>query len=125
MLSEDGQGYASSTYIDSEMLQTIRGLPKDARFYSNLPWPIVIYTDRLCELLPTKIDVASFGENREYHDQMEEFAETMRENDVYLAYFTEGDAWFAFPSIKDTQSFVPLRAVEETEDGTIYAAECR
>ena len=37
------------------MLETIRGLPKDARFYSNLPWPIGIYTDRLCALLPIKI----------------------------------------------------------------------
>lgn len=53
---------------------------------------------------------------------MEEFASTMREDDVYLAYFKEGDAWFAFPSMKDMQSFVPLRAVAETEDGTIYAA---
>ena len=56
---------------------------------------------------------------------MEEFARTMHEHDVYLAYFKEGDAWLAFPSIKDMQSFVPLRVVAETEDGTIYAAAGR
>jgi hypothetical protein len=122
---EDGQGYANSTYTDSEMLQTIRGLPKDARFYSNLPWPIGIYTDRLWSQLPVRISNATFGENKEYPAQMEEFARTMHEHDVYLAYFKEGDAWLAFPSIKDMQSFVPLRVVAETEDGTIYAAAGR
>jgi hypothetical protein len=122
---EDGQGYASSIYTDSEMLQTIRGLPKNARFYSNLPWPIDIYTDRLCVLLPVRIDDATLGENKEYRAQMEDFAETMREDDVYLAYFDAGDPWFAFPSIEDMQSFLPLHAVAETEDGTIYAAERR
>ena len=122
---EDGQGYASSTYTDSEMLRTIRGLPKDARFYSNLPWPIGIYTDRLWSNLPIRIDGATLGENRKYRAQMEEFARTMRGHDVYLAYFKEGDAWFAFPSIRDMQSFVPLHAVAETEDGTIYAAAGR
>lgn len=122
---EHGLGYASSTYTHSKMLEAIRGLPKDARFYSNLPWPIGIYTDRLCALLPIKIVETTFRENTEYRDQMEDFAETMRENDVYLAYFKEGDTWFAFPSIKDMQSFVPLRAVAETEDGTIYPAAGR
>jgi len=122
---EHGQGYASSTYTHSKMLATIRGLPKDARFYSNLPWPIGIYTDRLCDLLPIKIVETTFRENTEYRDQMEDFAETMRENDVYFAYFKEGDPWFAFPSIKDMQSFVPLRAVAETEDGIIFAAAGR
>ena len=119
---EDGQGYASSIYTDSEMLQTVRGLPKDGRFYSNLPWPIGIYTDRLWSQLPSRIDNTTLGENTEYPAQMEEFARTMREHDVYLAYFREGDSWLAFPSIEEMQSFVPLRAVAETEEGIIYAA---
>jgi hypothetical protein len=122
---EGGQGYASSTYADSPMLTSIRGLPKDARFYSNLPWLIGIYTDRTWALIPTKIDTATLGEEREYREQMEYFAENMGEDHVYLAYFKKADAWFEFPSIKDIQSFVPLRAVAETEDGTIYAAAGR
>jgi hypothetical protein len=107
------------------MLQTISGLPKDARFYSNLPWPIGIYTDRLWSLLPTRIDTTTFGENRKYRAQMEEFARTMRESDVYLAYFKQGDDWYAFPPMKDMRSIIPLRAVAETEEGTIYAAAGR
>jgi len=122
---EDGQGYASSTYTDSEMLQTIGGLPEDSRFYSNLPWPIGIYTDRLWSLLPSRIDITTLGENRKYRAQMEEFARTMRERDVYLAYFNQGDDWFTFPPMKDIQIIVPLRAVAETEEGTIYAAAVR
>ena len=119
---EDGQGFASSTYTNSEMLQTIKGLPKDARFYSNNPWPIGIYTDRLWDQLPSKIDTSTLKEDQEYRALMEDFARTMRERDVYLAYFREGDDWFEFPSIEDMQSFVPLRAVAETQDGTIYVA---
>jgi hypothetical protein len=122
---EDGQGYASSTYTDSEMLQTICGLPKDARFYSNLPWPIGIYTDNVWSLLPTRIDIATLGENSRYRAQMEDFARTMRERDVYLAYFKQGDDWFVFPTMKDMQAIIPLRAVMETEEGTIYAAARR
>jgi hypothetical protein len=120
---EHGQGYASFTYTHSKMLETIRGLPKDARLYTNLPWPIRIYTDNPCELLPTKIDETTMKENKEYRDEMEDFADTLREDNVYLAYFKEGDNWFAFPAVKDVQSFVLLRAVAETEDGTIYAAD--
>jgi hypothetical protein len=119
---EQGQGYASSSYTHSKMLETIRDLGKDARFYSNLPWPIEIYTDRRCELLPLKTGGTPPGESTEYRDEMEEFAETMHEKNVYLAYFNARDDWFAFPSIKDLQSFIPLRAVAETQDGTIYAA---
>lgn len=119
---EDGQGFASSTYADSAMLRAIRGLPGDARFYSNLPWPIGIYTDRLWELLPTGIDDTTAADNTEYRSQMTEFAQTLHEHDVYLAYFKDGDDWFAFPSLEDMQAFVPLRAVAETPEGTIYAA---
>lgn len=122
---EGGQGYASSTYADSPMLQTIRGLPKDARFYSNLPWPIGIYTDRTWSLIPTKVETATLGDDREYREQMEYFAENMGEDHVYLAYFKNGDDWFVFPSMKDIQAFVPLRTVAETQDGTIYAAAGR
>jgi len=119
---QQGQGYASSTYAQSKMLAAIRGLPKDARFYSNLPWPIGIYTDRVYDMLPIKIDDATLKENESYWSDMADFAETMREDGVYLAYFKGGDDWFAFPSVKDVESFVPLRVVMETEDGTIYEA---
>jgi len=33
---EHGQGYASFTYTHSKMLETIRGLPKDARLYTEV-----------------------------------------------------------------------------------------
>ena len=118
----NGQGFANSTFANSEMLQTIRGLPKDARYYSNLPWPIAIYTDRLWKVLPPKIDDDTAGQSTEYREQMEDFAKTMREHHVYLAYFKEGDDWFEFPSLNDLQAIVPMRAVAETKDGTIYAA---
>jgi hypothetical protein len=118
---EQGQGYASFTCTHSKMIEIIRGLRKDARFYSNLPWPIEIYTDRRCELLPLKSDETTSGESPEYHDEMDDFAETMREKGVYLAYFKARDNWFAFPSIQEMQSVVPLRPVAETEDGTLYA----
>jgi hypothetical protein len=121
----DGIGYANSTYTHSKMLEAIRGLPKDGRFYSNLPWPIGIYTDRLWEQLPTLIDTSTSAEDGEYREEMEDFAEAMREPDVYLAYFKEGNDSCVFPSIRDLRSIVPLRAVAETEDGTIYAAAGR
>jgi hypothetical protein len=121
-IREDGQGYASSTYTNSEMLQTIRGLPEDARLYSNNPWPIGIYTDRLWEQLPAKVDTSTLRNDKQYGDLMEDFARTMRAPDVYLAYFKEGDDWFVFPSIEEVQSYVPLRDVAQTQDGTIYVA---
>jgi hypothetical protein len=117
-----GQGYANSAYTHSKMLEIIRGLRKDARFYSNLPWPIEIYADRRCELLPLKADDTTSSVSSEYRDEMEDFAETMREKDVYLAYFKARDDWFAFPSIQEMQSVVPLHLVAEAEDGTLYAA---
>jgi len=73
-------------------------------------------------MLPIKIDDATLKENESYWSDMADFAETMREDGVYLAYFKGGDDWFAFPSVKDVESFVPLRVVMETEDGTIYEA---
>jgi hypothetical protein len=121
----DGQDYASSAYINSAMLQTIRGLPKDARFYSNNPWPISIYAGRLSELIPNKINMTTLREDEGYRDQMEEFAETMHERDVYLAYFKKADDWFTFASLQDLQALVSLRVVVETADGTIYAAAGR
>jgi hypothetical protein len=119
---DEGQGYADSAWTNSEMLKTIRGLPKDARLYSNNPWPIGIYTDRLWDQLPSKLDTSTLGKDKLYPAQMKDFARTMRERDVYLAYFNEGDDWFVFPSIEEMQSSVPLRAVVKTEDGTIYVA---
>ncbi len=124
-MHEDGQGYASTNYTDSEMLQTIRDLPKDAKFYSNLPWPIGIYTDRRWSLLPTRIDITTLGKNPKYAGEMEKFARTLRERDVYLAWYKQGDDWYKFPSMKDVQSAVPLRVVAETEEGTIYEASGR
>jgi hypothetical protein len=122
---EDGQGYASSTYTDSEMLQAVRELPPGTRFYSNLPWPIGIYTDRVWALLPTKIDIATLGENPKYRDQVRIFTDVMRQPGVYLASYNQGDAWYSFPTLDEIKGLLPLRLIAETEDGTIYGTAAR
>jgi hypothetical protein len=120
--TEDGQGYASSTYRESELLEAVRSLPPDARFFSNLPWPIGLHCNRPWSLLPTKIDITTLRSSSKYPSELQAFARALRQPNVYLAYFKQGDDWFQFPSLEEIQASVPLEVVEEAEDGTIFSA---
>ncbi len=120
--AEDGQGYASSTYKESELLEAVRSLPPDARFFSNLPWPIGLHCNRPWSLLPTKIDVSTLHASSRYPSDLQAFVRALRQTNVYLAYFKQGDDWFQFPSLEEIRTCVPLEVVEEAEDGTIFAA---
>ncbi len=118
--AEDGQGYASSSYKESELLEAVRSLPPDARFFSNLPWPIGLHCNRPWSLLPTKVDITSLRTSSRYPSELQSFTRALRQTNVYLAYFKQGDEWFQFPSIEEIRACVPLQVVEEADDGTIF-----
>jgi hypothetical protein len=118
---DDGQEYAGSIYRDSELIRIVRSLPPGARLFSNLPWPIGLYTNRAWSLLPEKRDTATLSSD-EYSEELRDFAQMLQEKNVFLAYFKHGDDWFAFPPIEEIQTLVPLRVLAETADGSLFVA---
>ena len=122
---EDGQGYASSTFTEAELVEAVRDLPPSSRFFSNLPWPIGLHCNRSWSLLPTKIDITTLRESDRYLFQLKAFSRALQEGNVFIAYYKQGDDWFRFPSLEEIQALVPLRVLAETEEGTIFTAAGR
>lgn len=67
-LNKGGQGYASFQWYDSQAMDFLRKLPKEAHIYTNQPGPVYLYTNRSSYVLPDHVDAVT-GLPREGYEQ--------------------------------------------------------
>jgi 4-amino-4-deoxy-L-arabinose transferase-like glycosyltransferase len=116
---QDGQGYASRAWKNSETIAHLRSIPVGVPIYSNGYDAIYYLTKRPAIYLPEKVIHGTGRENQDYAAEVELMRNTLGERNGLVVYFnTLPERWF-LPSVSDL-SQLPLSEIVTTPDGSIY-----
>lgn len=119
----DGQDYASRVFKESPLIRKIQQLPPQIdKVYTNLPWPIELYTDKRCSLLPLKVNNSDLKPNGHLESDLRQMLDVMSDGETALVFFRKGDSWFEMPSLSELQGRLPLRQIAKESDGAIFVA---
>ena len=116
---QDGQGYASRTWKESETIARLRTLPPDVVIYSNGYDAIYHFTGRSGQFIPEKTVFVTGKANQNYEAELEKMRRTLREKKGVLVYFhTLPERWYQ-PSENELRSRLSLSEVAKYSDGSI------
>jgi hypothetical protein len=122
---QDGQGYASRAWKESETISRIRNLPAGVPIYSNGYDAIHYLADRPAVYIPEKIKHGTGRDNENYEAEVESMGRALKERSGVLVYFNKfPERWF-LPSDAELKEQLKLRGVETNPDGSIYVGTDR
>jgi hypothetical protein len=117
---QDGQGYASRAWQESETIAYVKNIPLGAPIYSNGYDAIYYLTKRPAIYLPEKVIHGSARDNQKYSAEVEHMRNALSERNGLLVYFnTLPERWF-LPSESDLKNQLPLTQRFTSTDGSIY-----
>jgi len=117
---KDGQGYASQRWKQSSVIELVKGLPRQLQVYSNAPYPILVYADRGCSLLPIKASLNTGGINPAYLEEMGDLKEEFHKGHAVLIYFKSSNDSEAVPSLSEVKKLIPLETMSQATDEGAY-----
>ncbi len=118
---QDGQGYASRAWRESETIATINNLPAGVSIFSNGYDAIYYLTNRPAIYLPEKVKHGTGRVNENYEAEVERMGQALQERGGRLVYFnTFPERWF-LPSEVELKQLLTLRGVGTSSDGSVYA----
>jgi 4-amino-4-deoxy-L-arabinose transferase-like glycosyltransferase len=91
-LSRGGQGYASFKWYDSKAMAFLRGLPQDAKIYTNEPGAVYLYAGRPAYVLPDRIDPVTAEARPGFETGVEQMQAEIDKGEAVLALFSGGDS---------------------------------
>lgn len=119
---QDGQGYASRAWKESETIARVKNLPGGVSIYSNGYDAIYYLTGRAAMYLPEKTNHNTGRRNDNYEAEVEKMRRHLEQGNVVLVYFKRlPERWF-LPSEAELVQRLRPRSVEPTEDGSIFSA---
>jgi hypothetical protein len=122
---QDGQGYTSRAWKESETIARIRNLPNSIPIYSNGYDAIYYLTNRPAIYLPEKVKHGTGRDNENYEAEVQSMGRVLKEGSGVLVYFNKfPERWF-LPSESELKQQLKLRGVETNSDGSIYVATDR
>lgn len=117
---QDGQGYASRAWKESETIAHVKNLPAGVPIYSNGYDAIHYLTHRPAIYLPEKVKHSTGRENEIYDAEVESMGKALTERSGLLVYFnTFPERWF-LPSEVELKQRLKLRSVGTNFDGSVY-----
>ncbi len=118
-LNRDGQGYASSTWRESETLRYICG-KQDVPIYSNDLPAIYFHCHRFAKSIPYPVNLASQEANDEYNYEIILMREEIMNNDALVAFI----GWYGDKRL-ERLGFVEvvkgMTLIKTFDDGLIYS----
>lgn len=118
---ENGQGYTSKDWRQSEVIQAIKDLPLETSIYTNGPQPVYLLTGRPAYRLPIKANPSTGLPNEKFQAQLSAVGKTMAEQDAVLVYFNTIIWWSGYlPSEEEFRKALPLELIKRGKDGAIY-----
>ncbi len=118
---QDGQGYASRAWKESETIARVKNLPAGVSIFSNGYDAIYYLTNRPAMYLPEKVKHSTGRENGNYAAEVESMGKELKERSGRLVYFnTLPERWF-LPAEVELKRRLSLRSVETNVDGSVYA----
>lgn len=82
-----GIGFASLVWRDSELISHIDRYPREIAIYTNVPEPILLYTDRPVAALPKKMEIGKNQVNPAYQRELDEMMDKLADGQAVVVYF--------------------------------------
>jgi hypothetical protein len=122
---QDGQGYASRAWKESETISHIKNLPPGVPIYSNGYDAIHYLTNRPAIYISEKVKHGTGRVNENYKSEVESMGRALDERSGVLVYFNKfPERWF-LPSESELKQQLNLRSVEINSDGAVYVGTDR
>ncbi len=117
-LREEGIGFSSQAWQESETVAWVASLPQDITIYSNEKSALNLLTDQLPYAVPEKTDPVK-AEVRDYFDEaMQTMRERLSTPDAYLILFHPGQLRAGMPSLAEITAGFELVSV--FDDARVY-----
>jgi hypothetical protein len=118
---EDGQGYASRAWKESETIARVKNLPAGVTIYSNGYDAIYYLTGRPAIYLPEKTNHNTGRPNEHYETEVEKMRRDLEQGNTVLVYLKAlPERWF-LPSEAELVQRLRPRSVKPTVDGSIFS----
>jgi len=117
---QDGQGYASRAWKESETIARVKNLPAGVSIYSNGYDAIYYLTGRPAICLPEKISHNTGLPNPNYQTEVEKMGTALKEYNALLVYFHTLPERSFLPSEAELVQQLNLRRVESNRDGSVF-----
>lgn len=117
---ESGQGYASKTWKESEIIEKIRNLPAEIYVYSNGADAILAITGRPTHMLPFVADPITKIPNDYFSAQIGEIHGQIKNRSAVWVWFDRITWRWYYPPEKELQESLCSRVIHKGSDGSIY-----
>ena len=118
---ENGIGYASKAWVESDVLGWLREKPKNSVVYSNAPEPIEIYTDKESYMIPRHTHTGTIVKNEDIFRELNDMAEDLVKNEGYIIYFNSVTWRWYLPTVQQLQRILPIKIIYHGNDGDVYS----
>lgn len=118
-IQQNGEHYTSVDWRDSETVAYLQTVDGRTPYVTNGPDVIYYYTGLPIEDIPAQFHDTSLLPNEQYEMQMVELAEQLKTGTQLVYFHNMQWRWF-LPSHDTVTSTLPLRPVQQFDDGTIY-----
>lgn len=116
----EGVGYAGKFWRESKLVPLVESLKPTTPLFTNAPDVIYLYTGRLTELIPPKVNPDTLAANEHYPVQLANMKRKLQEEQGVLLYLkAESRLWY-LPSEQELQQALSLHLVQQVEAGNIY-----
>jgi 4-amino-4-deoxy-L-arabinose transferase-like glycosyltransferase len=122
---DDGQGYASRQWKESETVQRVRRLAPGIPIYSNAPDGIYFLTGRPAILVPEKTVFVTGRPNQNYETELAQMGSRLKTGGGALVYFnTLPERWY-LPSESELRMKLELTEIAKGTDGSILGSPAK
>lgn len=115
----NGQGYTSQSWHQSELMSQAFLLSENATLYSNVPDAIYFVRDAVVQGIPLKAFATSLQKNDSYTIDFEAMVEDMHLNQAKIVYFNRVSRWY-LPTQAELARNPSFSIIFENKEGMIY-----
>jgi hypothetical protein len=117
---EQGLGFTSLAWQESDIMAELDDLPEDMSIYSNVPEAIYLHTGKSALSFPKKENATTNQVEANYAEKLLEMRNKLAQDSSVIVFFTAVRPE-AGQIITELQAEMPLIIVIETDDGIMYA----
>jgi len=118
-IRQDGRGYTSQAWRDSEILSYLRSIERHPRIYSN-GVDAVLFQEIGCLPFPGRYSGRSLQPNPTYESQLSQMCDECNQGSAMVVYFWEHKLRDYYPSFIELDSKCELPLPREFADAVIY-----
>jgi hypothetical protein len=123
-IQENGLGYTSRQWQDSQTMAFVKPFADDVKIYTNGSDVIVFLTDKQSQSLPSKRFPGTLEVNLRYNEEVEVMCKHVIENKAVVVYFNKINRDY-LPTEDELMSTCKLPVLHSFEDGTVYGKTYR